>query len=172
MSKVHQDIRMDLLQKLDTALYHKAELDLYKELCDIIYANSHLNGNNQRMLSYNKQIHMIGEHKGKFPYPINPLDRSVRPRFKALLEKRRELEREKSLSLGYIKRVMLETEYAEDFYRLLPRQLHSVIKKLDRFFLTGDGKFVAEAGEKFLADNQKYIHAMKTRMVANLIDMR
>ena len=172
MSKLHPKIRLELLEVVSQTLFNKSEVRLYEELCTIVTENSIRCGNTQMFFTFSGEFYQIGEHKGKYPRLINTLDRELRPRMKQYLKDKAALEREQSMVLGYMQKVVLTTAYAEDYYRVLPRTLHSVLKKLDRFFLQGDGKLVGEAGTAFLAENDKYIHAMKTRMAYNLIDNR
>ena len=172
MRRISTTARLELLLQLDKALYHKAKTRQHHALCEIILANSRLHRNGQPYFTFEGELYAMKAPKGTFPRLINLLHRDLRGRFKDWLKQRDTLEEERTLALGYVQRIMALTDCIEDYYRLLPRNLAPTLRKVDRFFIQGEGKLSETEAQAFLQDNHKYILAMKSRMTMNLLDVR
>ncbi len=169
MTKLPLTLRADLLARFENILYTPPADRLQTELEAIIADNSQCYDNEQLVLIYRGEIFADRKRTGKYPSPINILHREIRPRMKAFIARREKIDVEKQLALGYIQRIMTFTVFAEDYYALLPRSLHPEMRKLDRHFLSGPGLLASDEAEQFLADNHKFILALKTRMTMNLV---
>lgn len=167
---IDPEARSKLLAAVEEALYAKTRQRMLNTRMTLIRENSTACGNNQNGMSFKGKIYTYGKLK-KLEGPLNLTHKAMRDKVKAYIQSENDLQREQDIVLGYIRRVMLQSRYAEDLAKLLPDALHRTLSKLDRFFLLGDGTLTAEAAQLFLENNHKYSRMVKARLAYNLLDV-
>ena len=167
------DARLKLLNSIKKTLYYKTRARSFNELYSIIKDNSELCGNDQKFLTHLGKIYnRPGTRRVKGDKtPINLLHNEMKSSMKKYLDSIQKIDEEESLVLGYIRKLMAQTSYAEDLYKLLPNSLHSDLSKNDRLFFQGDGQLTDLDINTFLDKNNKYVQKLKARMAYNLLDV-
>jgi len=166
-------VRLQLLTGIKNTLYENSDKRLKISLSELIRDNSSESGNDQRWMTYLGELYASAPAKEaeKITGPINLVHVTMRERMKAYLAAVQKTDQEKSLVLGYVRKIMAQSSHAEDLYKFLPLALHGSLSKLDRCFIAGPGKFSDKDVNQFKEDNAKYARMLTARLAYNLLDV-
>ncbi len=173
-TEIGPGVRFAFMEAVKEHLYSKAFKNLRTQLWEIITDNSIIHSNFQKHFSFRGSVYAYAKpddipHGQKHP-PMNLLNSSLRDRMKKYLVEVDKTEREEAMVLGYVLNVVGRTDRTKDLLALLPDSLHYIINDFAEHLIDGEGKFTPAMVLEFKADNIKYEHTLKARMMFNLID--
>ena len=170
MAALNPKVRTELLEAFRKELFTTPRRFQYLEKVQIIQENSRLAGNKRMAFTSNGELYEYGQRmKGKQPRP-NILQSGVRLRFKKYLADCAVVDEEEAFVMGYLTHAMAHTDSSRDIYRLIPDVLHHVIRDFQAL-MPGEPVYNDKEIEEFLAQNDKYIRLLKSRLLMNLIDV-
>jgi hypothetical protein len=157
-----------ILRMCEQRLYHKSELSHKEILAEIVRENRLVQESQSDVFTYKGEIYSpANDTSGR----ISLLHLSLQNRMEEWLQLVKDIKTEKDLVLGFLKSVMALTNRAADWYRLMPKPLHGILRDVEMALDPGENTLNDEQVAAFLQDNAKYIHLMKIRLTHNLLNV-
>jgi hypothetical protein len=146
-----------------------------QQVHDLVPRNSALFGNSQELLQFEGKVYGTSPSSSNFrrgvaPVPLNKLHPSLRDELRKILREREEIRREKSVVTGYIQKVLMVTDDISDYGQLFPEAMHKTIRGCTAFFEGPCKSMSPQFLAAFVHANERYINAMKLRLMTNFIE--
>lgn len=179
MSTLDPKARQQLILNVDLALFKKSRNSIENLLVNIIAENSEISGNAQEVMTYRGELYSLRATKmtkedlhktvrGR----INRCHSALNARMKEYLVQREDLDTSRDFAISYISAIMVKTDYREDYYALLPSQLHVAFDKVAHYFVSPGHAFNEEQRDEFKKYHHTALGHMKGRLLFNVIDGR
>jgi len=164
-----------MLSHISDALYLPTTKLHVSQVHDLVQRNSVLFGNRQELLQFEGKVYSIfpppsNYRRGVAPVPLNNLHPSLRDEMREILRVREEIRREKSVVIGYIQRVLMLTTDISDYGALFPEAMHKTIKGCSAYLVHPYKSMSPQFLPIFVHANERYINAMKLRLMTNFIE--
>jgi hypothetical protein len=167
--QLHPLARMSLVNTIDEAMYKDAHAAQQRELFRIIRANSFVLDNPQPCLRFKGETFRYDDPKEPLPKPINYAHPNVRPNLKQYMKERDRLASERDLTLGYVKMILQETNYASELQALLPPPLHPAFKTVANNFFAGFGRLSPQDIQDIKEKHHRYLNLLCLPFVQRFI---